>query len=180
MSMGSCAIFMRSVSRPTSPSGHRITKRQLYQVTSFSNSILIYGTILSRWEKWHSNGYCREHDRHGAEYFLKHWGRDKMATFLQMIFCIELCWMKRFGLRLKLHWELFLGFNRYVLVQIITLHQQATSHYCIQWSPCLLTYICVTCPWWVQGRICTCPWHHPLPWRTYGLYIFLCFPRCRL
>ena len=164
ISMGSCAIFMRAVSRSTSRSGHRITNLQLYrnQVTSFSNSIL----------KWHSNGYCREHDRHGAEYCLTHCGRDKMTTFWQMIFCIELCWMKMFGLRLKLHWELFLGSNRYVLVQIITLHQQA-----IQWWPCLLTYICVTYPRWVEGRICTWPWHHPLPWRklvSIFSYVLLC------
>ena len=38
---------------------------------------------------------------------LTHWGRDKMAAILQMIFSDAFCWMKMYEFWLRFHWSLF-------------------------------------------------------------------------
>ena len=39
---------------------------------------------------------------------LTHWGRDKMAAIFQTTISTPFSWMKKFELRLKFHWNLFL------------------------------------------------------------------------
>ena len=39
---------------------------------------------------------------------LTHWGRDKMAAIFQATFSTPFSWMKKFELRFKFHWDLFL------------------------------------------------------------------------
>ena len=71
-----------------------------------------------------------------ASIILTHWGQDKMATVLQMMFSNAFSWMKACDFHLKFHWSLFLRFQlkicqhwfRYWLGA-----DQATSHYLNQW-----------------------------------------------
>ena len=39
---------------------------------------------------------------------LKHWGGDKMATFIQMTYSIAFSWIKMYEFWLRFHWGLFL------------------------------------------------------------------------
>ena len=85
---------------------------------------------------------------------LTHWGRDKMAAFIQTTFCNAFPWMKIFVFWLKFQWSLFLG------VQLIITELwfrkwlgagQATSHYLNQWWPSLMTHVRFTWPQWVKS-----------------------------
>ena len=78
-----------------------------------------------------------------SDWFLTHWGRDKMDAIFQTTFSNGYSWMKMYEFRIKFHWSLFLRFP-------LTISQhwfrswldadQATSHYLNLW-------------WWNHWRI---------------------------
>ena len=91
----------------------------------------------------HSEAWPRSHDsvclapNHNLyQWWLTHWGQDKMATMFQTTFPYVFHWIKMFEFRLRFHWSLFLRFVlTYSSIGSDTWlgTDQATSHYLNQW-----------------------------------------------
>ena len=100
-----------------------------------------------------SSFYCGQPQPMMLDGNLTHRGWDKMAAALQTTFLTFFLFTENLAIRFKFLWNLF------PMVQLtICQHwcrkwlgdDQATSHYLNQWSPGLLTHICVTWPLWVN------------------------------
>ena len=71
-----------------------------------------------------------------VQYYLTHWGRDKMAAVSQTIFSNAFSWIKMYEFRLKFHWSLILRFKLTVFQHWFRYWlgaAKATSHYLNQW-----------------------------------------------
>ena len=108
----------------------------------------------------------------GCEWWLTHWGRNKMADIFQTTFSNAFSWMKMYEFRLRFHWNLFLRFE-------LTIFQhwfrkwlgadQATSHYLNQWwldlrriyaslglNELRIVHLCFEYRWYIHGLAKNC------------------------